>query len=209
MNDSKDAMIIIRPLLAAMIALLGAFGVHAQGILIWSADHLADRSWPPGDSWEIAFDHVPEFVVYPPSQNPETRIFPMTLGTNDAGRTFVANALNEPGFVGFVAGLTDGTNGYVRFQDGEPAVVVRQLEQLFLGRSSATPDLADYDITQINFRVNEFYDYYDVLEGRNFRTLDYSLDFYGAPVPEPSTWALLGVGGAAALFLRRKVCRRG
>ena len=38
----------------------------------------------------------------------------------------------------------------------------------------------------------------------NSTTPDYSLDFYGAPVPEPSTWALLGLGGTAALLLRRK-----
>jgi hypothetical protein len=64
--------------------------------------------------------------------------------------------------------------------------------------------LAGYNITQIGFRVNNFYDWYDPAEERNFRTLAYSLDFYGAAVPEPSTWALLGLGGATALLLRRK-----
>ena len=68
--------------------------------------------------------------------------------------------------------------------------------------------LAGYNITQIGFRVNNFYDYFDVQEDRYFRQLDYSLDFYGAAVPEPSTWALLGLGGAAALLLRRKAGRR-
>ena len=67
--------------------------------------------------------------------------------------------------------------------------------------------MAGYNITQISFRVNNFYDYFDVQENGYFRQLDYSLDFYLAPVPEPSTWALLGLGGAAALLLRRKARR--
>src|SRR5689334_8093898 len=119
----------MRPLLATFLAMLGTFGARAQGTLIWSADHWSDRSWPPGESWQIAFDHVSEVVAYPPSRNPATRIFFMNLGTNDTGRTFVANALNEPGFAGYVAGITDGTNGWLRFQDGEPAAWRRQSEQ--------------------------------------------------------------------------------
>ena len=38
--------------------------------------------------------------------------------------------------------------------------------------------------------------------------LDYSLDFYGAPVLEPSAWALLGLGGTAALVLWSKARRQ-
>ena len=36
-----------------------------------------------------------------------------------------------------------------------------------------------------------------------FTSSSFRLDFYGAPVPEPNTWALLTLG-AAALLLRRK-----
>ena len=183
-------------LLTILLAILSALGVQAQGI-IWSANRSAGNgSVLPGASWQIAFDHVSDpFFGAPPSQNPATRIFSMTLATNDSGRAFFANALNEPGFGGFVAGLTDGTNGNIRFEDGGVGWLV-QSEQDFLGRSSLAPDLAGYNITQIGFRVNNFYDYFDVPEDRYFRQLDYSLDFYGGAVPEPSTWALLGLGGA-------------
>ena len=122
----------------------------------------------------------------------------MTLNTNDAGHTFFAQAQNESGFSGFVAGFTDGTNGYIRFYPG-----FTLSEQDFLGRSSLAPDLAGYEITQVGFRVNNFYDRYFAPDDVYFRRLDYSLDFYGAPVPEPSTWALLTLG-TAALLLRRK-----
>ena len=132
-------------------------------------------------------------------------LFSMSLATNDSGRTFFANAQNEPGFGGFVAGLTDGANNYVRVQATSAWEV--WTEQPFLGRSSLAPDLAGYNITQIGFRVNSFYDDYDGTEDRYLKKLDYSLDFYGAAVPEPSTWALLALGGTTALLLRRKARR--
>lgn len=132
----------------------------------------------------------------------------MMISTNDAGRTFFANALNEPGFGGFVAGLTDGTNSYIRFQEYGPFSWGNASEAGFLGRSLSTPDFAGYTISQIGFRVNNYYDWFYEPENRYLNTLDYSLDFYGSPVPEPSTWALLGLGGAAALLLRTKIRRR-
>jgi len=57
--------------------------------------------------------------------------------------------------------------------------------------------------------VNDYYDSFYAPENRYLNTLNYSLDFYGAPVPEPSTWALLALGGATALLLRRKAHKRG
>ena len=135
--------------------------------------------------------------------NPLTGIFSMSLVTNDSGRTFFAHALNEPRFAGFVAGVTDGANDFIRFQEFV-STWTAQSEANYLGRSAGAPDLAGYNITQIGFRVNTFYDFYDGSEDRYIKNLDYSLDFYGAPVPEPGTWALLALGGATALLLRRK-----
>ena len=182
--------------------LVWAVTTHAQG-LVWSTDRWAEHSEVPGASWAIAFDHVSQVVGYPPSADTATRIFFMTLTTNDVGRTFFTDALNEPGFGGFIASLTDGTNGFIRFQDGSTGAWLRQSEELFLGRSALSPDLAGYDITQIGFRVNNFYDWYDSAEERNFRTLNYSLGFYGAPVPEASTWVLLILGGFSILSFGR------
>jgi hypothetical protein len=194
-------------LFAASFVLCWILGVHAQG-LIWTANHTASigntiGGGPPG-SWQIAFDHAPDpFFPTGPSMNPVTGIFAMSLATNDSGHIFFANAQNEPRFDGFVAGLTDGANDYIRFQEFV-STWAAQSEANYLGRSAATPDLAGYNIMQIGFRVNSFYDYYDGTEDRYYRNLDYSLDFYGAPVPEPGTWALLALGGAAAFLLRRK-----
>jgi hypothetical protein len=197
----------MRILAAVSLGLLAILDSRGQG-LIWSANNWAEHSEVPAASWTIAFDHVLQFEFYPPSADTATRIFFMTLTTNDTGRTFFTDALTEPGFGGFVARLTDGSNGFIRFQDGSSGAWLRQSEQDFLGRSSLSPDLAGYNITQIGFRVNNFYDWYEPLEERNFRTLNYSLDFYGTAVPEPSTWALLGLGGAAFWVLRKKALRR-
>ena len=51
--------------------------------------------------------------------------------------------------------------------------------------------------------MNNFYDWSYAPENMYFRRLDYSLDFYGTLVPEPSTWALLTLGGAAWLMRRK------
>lgn len=188
-------------LITFLFALLVTLEVHAQG-LIWSADHSAGNTTAapggsfPGGSWQIAFGNLSGGSSF-------STIFSMSLGTNDSGRTFFANAQNESGFTGFVAGLTDGINGVFRFQQGSPGSFQDWSEQGYLGRSSTGPDLAGYNITEVGFRVNNFYDYFDVQEDRYFKQLDYSLDFYGAPVPEPGTWALLAVGAAALLMCRK------
>jgi len=192
-------------LLAALLTTLGVFNVCGQG-LIWSAGRFAEvgvgGGAPPYVSWQISFDAGG--FEGAPSLNPVSSLFTMSLFTNDTGRTFVANALNEPGFAGFVANLTDGTNGAIRFQRPNISSWQSASEQLFLGRSPLAPDLAGYNITEVHFRVVNFYDTYSEQDNIYGKHLDYSLDFYGAAVPEPGTWALLGLGGAAALLLRRK-----
>ncbi len=192
-------------LLITFLAVLGTLDLHAQG-LIWTVNYTnTDGNTPPLTNWQIAFDQTSDrFLSTPPSLNPVSSIFSMSLFTNDTGRTFFANAMNEPGFYGFVAALTDGADGYIRLQTQGAFTWNVRSEADYLRRSSLSPDLAGYNITQIGFRVNNFYDSYYAPDDIYLKTLDYSLDFYGAPVPEPSTWALLALGGAAALLLRRK-----
>ena len=196
-------------LLITLFAVFGTLHAHAQG-LIWSSPNVASSignipGAGPLPNRQIAIDHSSSpFLPASPSLNPVSGIFFMTISTNDAGRTFFANALNDPGFAGFVAGLTDGANDYIRFSDFTPLPFGVATEAGFLGRSPAAPDFAGYNITQIDFRVSNYYDYFEAGDNQYLNVFDYSLDFYGAPVPEPSTWALLGLGGAAALLLRRK-----
>jgi hypothetical protein len=190
-----------------LVLLLSAFGIcniYAQGV-IWSVTNWEAMSGAPGSDWRIAFDHVSDQAsLTPPSLNPVTSIFVQRLNTNDTGDTFFATALNEPRVAAFVTAITDGTNGYLRMQAPDTSGWSTLSEQQFFGRSALAPDLAGYNITQIGFRVDNFYDFYNATDDRYFRRLDYTLDFYGSPVPEPSTWALLGLGGAVALLLRRR-----
>lgn len=189
-------------LLITSLAIFGTLYAHAQGLIWSSPDIMSNIGNVPGagplPNREIAIDHMSNpSSPTPPSLNPVSGIFAMTISTNDAGRTFFANALNEPGFSGFVAGLTDSTNGYIRFSDFmSSAGWGFATEAGFLGRSSAAPDFAGYNITQIGFRVNNYYDYFVAPDNQYLSVFDYSLDFYGAAVPEPGTWALLALGGA-------------
>ena len=199
----------MKPHTAFCFTLLMALNTHAQGI-IWSINLTASAGNAEGagpvPNRQIGIDHVsdPDYPILP-SLNPVTGIFSMTISTNDAGHTFFANAFNTPGFAGFVAGISDGVNDYIRFSDFTPLPFGFAREDGFLGRS---PDFAGYNIAQIGYRVNNYYDWYYAPENRYLNTLDYSLDFYGTAVPEPSTWALLTLGAGAALLLRKKACRR-
>jgi PEP-CTERM motif len=200
-------------LLVTFVAVIWTLSTHAQG-LIWSVNLTSiggnGAGAGPVPNREVGLDHLstPSSPT-PPSLNPVTGIFAMTISTNDSGRTFFANALNSSGFYGFASGLTDGANHYIRIQEYSPlSGWGSATESGFLGRSPAAPDFAGYTITQIGFRVNNYYDWFYEPENRYLNTLDYSLDFYGSPVPEPGTWALLSLGGAAALLLRRKARRR-
>ena len=202
------AKICLCPLGTLSFALLSSLDTHAQG-LIWSINRTSIPGNVPGagpvPNRVIGFDHVSApGSETPPSLNPVTGIFSMTISTNDVGRTFFATALNEPGFGGLVAGLTDGVNGHLRLQAFSTGGWAEGRETDVLGRSSLTPDFAGYNITQIGFRINTYYDWYYEPENRYLNTMEYSLDFYGAAVPEPGTWALLALGGATALLLRRR-----
>jgi hypothetical protein len=194
-------------LIATCLAMAWTLGIQAQGI-IWTVNLSSTGGNGAGagpiPNREIAIDHVSDpFFSTPPSLNPVSGIFAMTISTNDAGRTFFANALNQPGFAGLTVGLTDGANDYLRVSEYFFSTWKFGSEANFLGRSLAAPDFAGYEITQVGFRINNYYDWFYEPENRYLNTLDYSLDFYAVPVPEPGTWTLVGLGGAAALLLRR------
>jgi len=193
---------------AFFFSLLIALSAHGQG-LIWSVNFTASAGNAEGagpvPNRQIGIDHSSNpFIPESPSLNPVSGIFSMIISTNDAGRTFFANTLNEPGFPGFVAGLTDGANDYIRFSDLVPVPFSFATEAAFLGRSPAAPDFAGYNITQIGYRVNNYYDWFYAPENRYLNTFDYSLDFYGAAVPEPSTWALFALGSVLFWGIARR-----
>jgi len=169
-----------------------AWAVHAQAQeLVWSKRGGTTAGVTPGGGLDIAFDITSEeFSATPPRSNAVTRIFCLTLFTNDAGRTFFANAANEPGFTGFVAMLTDGTNQFIRLQDYFNAWSHHR-ESDFLGRSSIAPDLAGHNITRIGFRVESIYDEYIASDDYWERTLVSTLDFYTGPIgPGPAAAGL-------------------
>jgi hypothetical protein len=172
------------------IMVMFSWAIHTQAqVLVWSATNVLQESVAPGEPWEIALDDEPDsfnsgYVWLPPSVT-ATRLFVMTLYTNDTGWTFFANAANEPGFAGFVANLTDGTNQNIRFQSDHSSYTSLR-EEGFLGRSLLAPDLAGYNITRIGFRVESFYDTFG-WEDEWYRTLVYSLNFYTGPLgPQPA-----------------------
>ena len=195
-------------LLVTFLAVIWTLNADAQG-LIWSRDYLGTvvgnpEGAGPLSNREIGIAHTPgSNSPIPPSLNPVTGIFSMTISTNDEGSTFFANALNELRFLGFATALTDGVNGYIHIQDFNGTTWGVGSEANVLGRSVLAPDFAGYNITQIGFRVNNYYDWYYEPENRFLNTFNYSLDFYGAPVPEPGTWTLLTLA-AASFLLRRK-----
>lgn len=136
-------------LLATLLAVFGTLHAHAQG-LIWSVRPTAQvvgaaQGGGAPENRQVAFDHVSN-PLFPttPSLNPVSGIFSMTIATNNGGFTFFANSLNAPGFAGFVAGLTDGANDYIRISDFSSSFYVFATEGEVLGRPPATPDFAGY-----------------------------------------------------------------
>ena len=92
-------MICMRLLATFSCAALVTFGVRAQGLIssINRTSYVGNEAGGgPVPNREIGFDHVsdPGFTnTNPPSLNPVTGIFSMTISTNEAGRTFFANAI--------------------------------------------------------------------------------------------------------------------
>ena len=172
------------------ILIMLTWAVHAQAqVLVWSGSGWVGESVVPGETWQIAIDHARDFQSLPAPRDDPAALLVMTLSTNDAGRTFFVNTANSPGFARFVANLTDGTNGWIRFQNQYG--YRSWTEAYFMGRSPVAPDLAGYNITSIGFRVQDFYDYYEVGDDRYDRQLDYSLDFYSGPIgPQPTAASL-------------------
>src|SRR5688572_16856271 len=101
-NDAKIGANEMKRLGILLFAVASALSVHAQGV-IWST-HIRDGSGsisnvPQPSSLHIVFDYGwqgsgSSFQKY---GDPATRIFSLSISTNDSGRTFFADATTEPG----------------------------------------------------------------------------------------------------------------
>ncbi len=210
MTSNVDDRIMIRYLkllCTFLFAIASAHHGHAQG-LIGSAHGSTGpgTTTPQPTNLNIVFDYGWQggTTSFQKGGDPGTRIFRLSISTNDSGRTFFTDAATDAGFAGFVSRLTDGTDQYITmeteiftFSEWSP-----QRESSYLLGPAANPDFAGYNITQIGLRLDDFHSY---MEGNfYYKSLDYTLDFYGAPVPEPSTWALLALGAAAFCCATRR-----
>lgn len=113
------------------------------------------------------------------------------LAPADVGKTFVANAANDPDFVGLVAILTNGVSDWVREQLADSRIgaaeIVNEGAFFFGDGSGAHVDFYGYSISSISLRVDQL----SLANGISFQG---TITVEGSAIPEPSTVALASLG---------------
>jgi hypothetical protein len=200
----KRKMLLISTL-AIGLSILPQFG-HAQGTMVWS--HSITNSFDTGNIFNVANFWVDYEHTNPPAGYFEPLFNQISFSTNDVGHTFIiASAADDPDFTAVVNELINGVDHYMVFFLGNSSNQVGALygdseSQLFAG-VGAGPDLIGYQIQSFGLHVDSF-----SIDSRAGGGTDFSgqvtLSIYGIQVPEPSSAALVLLGGGILVYLRKR-----
>ena len=124
----------------------------------------------------------------------------LEIDISDIGRTFVATADSDPGFVQFADYITNGTNEQTHFPRGAGSSSIHNESCEFHHDCSGVSgvDLEGFIIDKVTYYVEDWYhvssdDWTDTYYGHR-------MTIEGHPVPEPSALILLAVAAAALAF---------
>jgi hypothetical protein len=183
---------------------------RAQGSMIWS-DTFANAGGSLGiiNEAEFWFGGPPYSFNYP-TQPLFNQIF---FGTNDVGRTFtIASSADDPNFNFVVNTLTNGVDQtlavLIGLTNGTGSLFPFPESQLFAGVGTG-PDLIGYQIQSFGLRVDSLsFQSPGSNPNSDGNWTDYSeqftLSIYGSQVPEPSSVAVVLLGGGILLYLRKR-----
>ncbi len=183
---------------------------YTQGSMIWSQT-FSDAGGSPGiiNEAEFWFGGPPYSFNYPT----QPLFNQISFGTNDVGRTFtIASSADDPDFNFVVNTLTNGVDQTIAFflgiTNGSGSLFPFPESQLFAGVGTG-PALIGYQIQSFGLHVDNLsFQSPGSDPGHNGNWTDYSeqftLSIYGIQVPEPSSAAVLLLGGGILLYLRKR-----
>ncbi len=179
---------------------------HPQGSLLWS--YSITNSFDTANIFSVANFWVDYDHTNPLPGNLEPLFAQISFGTNDVGNTFtISSTSGDPNFAAFVNDLTNGVDQYMVFFLGNSSNQVGvgyaySESQLFAGVGTG-PDLIGYQIQSFGLQVDSL-----SIGSRPGGGTDFSgqvtLSIYGIQIPEPSSVAVILLGGGILIYLRRR-----